>query len=166
MNPSFHIDQFVLHDNASGAKQLNTQELPPSYLDQQIAALLHRQTLHGIAEESGLNNFGHLCSANVKSSVFVRTILAKRQMSADGAADLRRRAAPSARTRHGGGTQRARHAGIVPLACSKKFAREQGDTPLHPRAALQCTRGGYGISGRCSADAPSVPAFAGSAHLA
>ena len=102
MNPSFHIDQFVLHDNASGAKQLNTQELPPSYLDQQIAALLHRQTLHGIAEESGLNNFGHLCSANVKSSVFVRTILAKRQMSADGAADLRRRAAPSARTRDGG----------------------------------------------------------------
>ena len=101
MNPSFHIDQFVLHDNASGAKQLNTQELPPSYLDQQIAALLHRQTLHGIAEESGLNNFGHLCSANVKSSVFVRTILAKRQMSADGAADLRRRAAPSARTRDG-----------------------------------------------------------------
>ena len=33
---------------------------------------------------------------------FPEKISAKRQLSADGAADLRRRAAPSARTRHGG----------------------------------------------------------------
>ena len=45
--------------------------------------------------------FGALFSKRWESC-FTEKISFKRQMSADGAADLRRRAAPSARTRHGG----------------------------------------------------------------
>ena len=50
---------------------------------------------------------------------FTEKISAKRQMSADGAADLRRRPAPSARTRHG----RSHESRQIP--CSSKRLRQR-----------------------------------------
>lgn len=58
MNPRFHINQVVRQSITSGAKQFYTQEsLPPAFLEQQIAALLHCGTLHGITRRSVQDTF-------------------------------------------------------------------------------------------------------------
>ncbi len=57
---------------------------------------------------------------------------------------------------------------VGPAGVLWKFA-QAGGHPLHPRVSFHCDEtappSGYGISGRCSADAPSVPAPDGSAPL-